>query len=231
MKKGTKQENSFKDFKDSFSYGKRNDLNFKFLSHLNDKQAADFLEGLLKRIGGALDDGGWDRIVDHLIEGQTLGYSGPSNFPYESGPFTHPARPVSSSTAALLTSSGHFAAGDDPNPFGIENMPQEEAVTRIDDFLKEEPVLSEIPMSTPKDKLRVRHGGYDVEGAMADHNVVFPLDPLRVLARKGAVGKLSETAYSFVGACSQIRLRKRTGPQWVSMIREQAVDVLLLVPV
>lgn len=222
---------SFKDFKNSFSYGKRNDLNFKFLSHLSDEQAADFLEGLLKKVGVALDDGGWDRIVDHLIEGQTLGYSEPSKFTYESGPCTSPAKPASSSTAALLTSSGHFVEGEDPNPFGVENMTQEEAVTRIDDFLKEEPVLSEIPISTPKEKLRVRHGGYDIEGAKTDYNVAFPLEPLRVLARKGAVGKLAETAYSFVGACSQIRLKKRTGPGWVSMIQEREVDVILLVPV
>ena len=77
MKKKTDPNESFKDFKDSFSYGKRNDLNFKFLSHLSEEQAADFLEGLLKKIGTSLNDGGWDRIIDHLIDGQSLGYAGP----------------------------------------------------------------------------------------------------------------------------------------------------------
>ena len=231
MKKQVEPAQSFKDFKDSFSYGKRGDLNFKFLSHLSEEQAANFFEKLLKKLGNTLNDGNWNRIIRHVIDGQILGYSEPAKFTYDSGPFTRLSKTVSSSKVALLTSSGHFVDGDDPKPFGIENMSQEEAEQRIEEFLRAEPELSQIPASTQMDKLRVRHGGYDVKGAQADHNVVFPLEPLRSLEKRGTIGKLADIAYSFVGACSQIRLRDKTGPQWVSLLKKRAVDVILLVPV
>lgn len=231
MSKKPMPRESFKDFTDSFSYGKRNDLNFKFLSHLSEEQAGDFLEGLLKKIGDCINDGNWERITRHLTDGQILGYAGPSKFTYNSGPFVESPKPLSDSKIALLTSSGHFAEGDDPKPFGIQNMSQEEAIERIDEFLKEEPELSKIPVSAPAEKLRVRHGGYDISGALEDPNAAFPLGPLIELEKKGTIGKLAEYAYSFVGACAQIRLRKHAGPRWASMLKERAVDTVLLVPV
>jgi hypothetical protein len=84
-----------------------------------------------------------------------------------------------------LSSSGHFVEGDDPKPFGMENMSQKEAEDRIIDFLKEEPLLSEIPIQTPENKLRVRHGGYDIHGAKTDPNVNFPITRLRELEDDG----------------------------------------------
>ncbi len=231
MKKEKEQRESFKEFKDSFSYGKRGNLNFKFLAQFSEERAADFLEALLQKLGDTLNDGDWGKIVDHVIEGQSLGYSKPSQFTYDSGPFQPLSKPVSSLKVSLLTSSGHFVDGDDPNPFGVKNMSQEEATERIKEFIKAEPELSRIPTSTPMDNLRVRHGGYDVSGAKTDHNVAFPLGPLNTLEKKGVIGTLADSAYSFVGACSQVRLRDKVGPKWVSMMKEQGVEALLLVPV
>jgi hypothetical protein len=37
---------------------------------------------------------------------------------------------------AVLSSSGHFIEGDDPKPFGVVDMSQEEAIDRIGDFSK-----------------------------------------------------------------------------------------------
>jgi len=50
-------------------------------------------------------------------------------------------------------------AGDDPQPFGLKKMTQAEAEARIFDFLKEEPVLCEIPREARPEDLEVRHGG------------------------------------------------------------------------
>ena len=66
----------------------------------------------------------------------------------------------------------------------------------------------------------MRHGGYDVTGAVADPNVAFPLELLRRLTAEGHIGKLAPEAYSFVGACSQTRLLKRSGPLWVKRFQE-----------
>jgi hypothetical protein len=225
------QKESFEEFKNSFSYGSRNDLNFKFLKALDDAEAARFFQELLRKLGECLDDGEWDRLVTHLVEWQTEGYSDPGRFAYDNGPFVATPKPLSESKLALITSTGHFVEGDDPKPFGVSNMTNEEAIRRIGDFLKAEPRLSVIPTDTPPEKLRVRHGGYDTHGARADHNAVLPLEPLKELARRGAIGELADEAYSFVGACAQTRMLKQTGPRWVSMLAERAVDTVLLVPV
>ena len=122
-------------------------------------------------------------------------------------------------------------AGEDPEPFGVKDMTQDEAVRRIDDFLKAEPTLTAIPMDTPQDELRVRHGGYDIRGVQADPNVAFPVDRLREFTDQGLIGKLLSNAYSFVGAAAQFRIINHAGPKWVDLLKAQNVDAALLVPV
>ncbi|MFQ5611416.1 MAG: glycine/sarcosine/betaine reductase selenoprotein B family protein [Anaerolineae bacterium] len=223
-------DETFEEFKNSFWYGSRSDLGFKFLASLSGQEAADFLQGLLWRLGDALDSGDWDSLAEYVIDGQVRAYAKESSWAYDDGPFTRLQKPVSESRLALLTSSGHFVAGADPEPFGIKDMTQAEAAAKIMDFLKAEPKLSSIPVDTPPDRLRVRHGGYDIRGAQLDPNVVLPLAILRKLEGEGRIGELWPEAYSFVGACSQTRLLKRAGPSWAEMLRQQQIEAVLLVP-
>jgi hypothetical protein len=158
----------------------------------------------------------------------------PSNEPgrvFDSGPFAAMPKPVSSARIALLTSSGHFVAGHDPQPLGVREMSQEEATRRIDEFLKAKPTLSVIPSDTPTERLQVRHGGYDIRGALADPNVSFPLDRMRHLARAGVIGELASEAYSFVGAAAQACIIGESGPAWTSRLKERRVEAAVLVPV
>lgn len=222
---------TFSDFRKSFFYGSRSNLNFKFIEHLTDEQADEFLQGLLREVAGAYDDGNPDRIFTHMLEWQTTGYQKQENFDYREGPFVKLPRPVKETTVALLTSSGHFVAGDDPRPFGLAHMTQQEAEDRIFDFLRAEPVLSDIPRQTPLENLEVRHGGYDVCSSRADTNATFPLEILTTLEREGKIGRLAATAYSFVGACSQMRLLKKTGPEWAAKLLAADVAAAVLVPV
>ena len=127
--------------------------------------------------------------------------------------------PLSDARLMLLTSSGHFVKGDDPNPLGVEQMTQTQAEQQIMSFIKKAPVLSTIPVDTPTDRLVVRHGGYDVRGARRDPNVSLPLQRLRELAADGVFAGLSDPVYSFVGACSQVRLLKKDGPDWVAAVQ------------
>jgi hypothetical protein len=224
-------QESFADFKNSFSYGTRTDLNFKFLKNLSDADAALFFQGLLHKLGDALDEGDLNRVEEHIRSWQARAYAGPSRWVYDDGPFTPLPKPLAAARIALLTSSGHFVEGDDPAPLGVKGMTQAEAAARIDDFLKEEPVLSAVPVATPADRLRVRHGGYDIRSAQADPEVAFPVGALRELAQAGVIGELAPVAYSFTGACAQLPLLKRAGPQWVELLQAQAVDGVVLVPV
>jgi hypothetical protein len=222
---------TFTDFKNSFAYGTRSDLNFKFLKNLSDEDAASFFQGLLQDLSNTLDDGNLQRLYKHVSALQARAYAGPGRWVYADGPFAPLAKPLAAARLALLTSSGHFVDCDDPEPFGIKHMTQAEAAARIDDFLKQEPVLSVIPADTPEAQLRVRHGGYDIRSAQADPNVAFPLTHLRALAQEGMIGELAPQAYSFVGACAQLPLLKQTGPKWVELLQAQAVDAAVLVPV
>jgi hypothetical protein len=222
---------TFEEFKDSFSYGSRSDLNAKFLKNLTPDEAADFIQGLLWKLGDTIDDGHVERLVDHLYEWQIRGYTGEPQWEYDQGPFASLRKPVSGSRLVLLTSSGHFVAGDDPEPLGVENLSEEEAIERIVDFMRTEPTLSPVPADTPVESLRVRHPGYDVRGARTDPNVVFPLEHLRDLEREGIIGELAPSAYSFVGTCSQRLLLGEAGPQWAWSLGRQGIDVALLVPV
>ncbi len=221
---------TFGEFKDSFSYGSRSDLNFKFLKGLSDEAAATFLKGLLRKLGDTLVDGDLTRIREHIHEGQVQSYSAPGSWSYDDAPFTPMRKPVSLARLALVASSGHFVAGQDPEPFGVKDMTQEEATLRIDEFLREAPVLTEIPFEAPREQLRVRHGGYDIRACQADPNVVFPIEHLVQLQREGAIGALLPHAYSFVGAAAQRRLLKETAPQWAELLKCQQVDGALLVP-
>jgi D-proline reductase (dithiol) PrdB len=223
---------SFEDFKNSFSYGSRTDLNFKFLAKLSEQEAAAFFQELLWKLGDSFDDGRLSRIVDHVNEWQVKSYAATKkNFTYDDGPFQPLAKPVPQSRLALITSSGHFVAGDDPEPFGVADMTQQEAIKRIEEFVKEAPTLSSIPMDTSHPQLRVRHGGYDIRSAQADPNVALPLEILREMDGDGIIGELAQQAYSFVGACAQRRLLKRNGPQWVDLFKAEKIEAVLLVPV
>ncbi len=225
---------TFAEFKDSFSYGSRTDLLFKFLKGLPEKDSADLLQDLLQLIGETTDDGDPSRLFQRVYEAQHLSYSGPgfkASWEYDDAPFTPLKKPVSEARIGLLTSTGHFAAGDDPEPFGVEDMTQAEATDRVSEFGKAAPELSAIPVDTSLEKTRVRHAGYDIRAAVEDRNICMPIDRLLEFEDSGVIGELASPAYSFVGLTSQIRLLKEVLPGWVATIREQRWDAALLVPI
>jgi len=222
---------TFEDFKRSFSYGSRSDLSFKFLAGMSDADAAEFLQCLLTKIGQVFDGGDFLDVIEHVVNGQIQAYSAPGKWAYDDAPFSSLEKPLSQSRLALITSTGHFIAGQDPEPFGLKEMTQQQAVERIRDFLKAAPTLSAIPVDTPRKDLRVRHGGYDIRGVQADPNVALPLDRLREFKREGRIGGLLPEAYSFVGAAAQLQIINQAGPVWVDLIKGQDVEAALLVPV
>ncbi|MCL1593747.1 MAG: glycine/betaine/sarcosine/D-proline family reductase selenoprotein B [Actinomycetia bacterium] len=231
----TETQESFESFRRSFSYGARNDLNFKFLKSLTDEEAGQFFQDLLHLLGDAYDSGDVAPLIERAYEAQVAGYnpspSGPPpKYLYQDGPFSAAETAVANARLGLLTTSGHFLKGDDPEPFGEPALTQNDAVARIGDFLTDHPTLSEIPSKTPGDDLRVRHGGYDIRAALKDPNVTFPIDRLNEAATQGRIQELAPTFYSFPGATAQGRLRREL-PGWIDRIKSERVDYMLLVPV
>lgn len=226
---------TLEEFKNSFFYGSRSNLNAKFLASLSSADAADVIAGLLDTIDDVLDRGDAAALVERFIASQQLAYKPAegevARFVYDDAPFTSLVKPIAQSRVALVTSSGHFVAGDDPQPFGIADMTQAEAEARISEFLRAAPTLASIPSDTSAADLRVRHGGYPIAAVTDDHQVALPIGHLRHLAEQGRIGELADRAYSFVGAAAQLRLRDHVAPEWAERLQSDEVDLVLLVPV
>ena len=225
---------TLEDFKNSFSYGSRNDLSFKFLKRLPPADAAEFFRLILLEIGELFDGGTPQALIDLAYEWQVRAYQPRPDekrpFTYEDRPFTPLARSLEDATVGLVTSSGHFDAANDPKPFGIEDMTQEQATERIEDFLRATPELTAISRDTDPSALRVRHPGYDIRSVLRDPGVAFPQTHLLEAEEDGTIGRLADEMYSFVGACAQGRIRREV-PIWVDRWKAAGIDVLLLVPV
>lgn len=225
-------DETFRDFRDSFFYGSRCDLNFKFLKSLPEEEAARLFEELLHTLGDSIDDGDTNRLAALVAAWQTHAYNAhPPRTEYDDGPFTPLSTTLSQARLALLTSSGHYVAGHDPQPLGHTNMTQEEAIKLMPTFMRRPAALAAIPLDTPPDQLRVRHGGYDIRSTEADPGVTFPLNHLRALAREGLIGSLVDPAYSFIGVTAQRRLLNHEGPQWVQQLQAHGAQGAVLVPV
>ena len=228
----TETSETFDEFRRSFSYGSRNNLNFKFMKSMSDADAATFLAAVLQQLGDAYDSGDVSPMIDTAIEAQIAGYAPkpadpPPMFEFDSGPFMPVDTPVGEATIGLLTTSGHFLAHDDPEPNG---MTQADAIDRISESLRGTPILSEIPRTSPVESITVRHGGYDITSSEIDPNVSFPIDRMNDLEREGAIGALASTYFSFPGATSQGRLKRELGG-WIDRIKAENLDYMLLVPV
>ena len=225
------EKETFDDFRSSFSYGSRSDLLFKFLKSGSEQLADEFLQELLSLTGDLIDDGEPTASVEAIVRAQTAAYAGTDNFEYEDKPFTPLPKPVSESKIALLTTTGHFVEGDDPNPFGIEDLTQEQASKMTADFGRANPELSEIPTSTPREQTHVRHGGYDIRATAADRNVSLPIDRLNELAEEGVIGEFISPAFSFGGLASQLRLKKQRAHEWAEQVKAAGAEAAVLLPI
>jgi Glycine/sarcosine/betaine reductase selenoprotein B (GRDB) len=232
MKDGTTE--SFEEFKNSFSYGSRNDLSFKFLKGLSSGEAAEFLRLLLEEVGELFDATSTDRLLDLVYDWQVKAYQpavdAKRTYIFDDRPFTPLAKPLSETTLGLVTSSGHFVSGDDQSALDQDDLTQEWAVARINEFLRAVPVLNEIPRDLAPEEIRVRHPGYDIRSVSHDLGVALPRGPLVEAEDAGRIGRLASTLFSFVGACSQGRLKNELD-EWVQRWKNEGIEALFLVPV
>ena len=86
---------------------------------------------------------------------------------------------------------------------------------------------------TPDRDILMSHAStnFDRTGFQQDVNVVFPLERLRELEAAGAIGSVAAYHYSFMGAFLEPHEYEETAREVASMLKRDAVDVALLVPV
>ncbi len=212
-----------------FFCGSRTDLFHKWFKAGPEEIADEYLQELLRLTGQLIDDGDTVPIVEVIVLAQSKAYAGAGHFVYDTGPFATLEQPLSESRVALLTTSGHFAEGDDPDPFGMENLTQGQVVKMSVEMGKADPTLSEVPVPTTRDRTRVRHTGYDIRAAEADRNTSFPIDRMLEFEKDGVIGKFVDPAFSFVGLTSQLRLRKQIAPAWAERAKSAGAQGAVLV--
>lgn len=123
-------------------------------------------------------------------------------------------KPVSEARLGLVASGGIYVEG------------------QVAFHYKDDTSFRIIDTATPTDQLRATHFAYDLSDARSDPNVVFPLDPLRALAKDGVLGELSPRAYTFMGGIySSRKVRELLAPEIARRLVEDQVDLVLLVPV
>lgn len=225
---------TFKEYVDSFSYGSRTDLLFKFLKNLPEEAAEQFLQSVLRELGNMSDTGDPAPLFDLIYQAQLAAYSPPDEDPhwkYDDAPFAPLTKPLSKMRVGLLTSSGHHIDGVPNAPPELAGYSQEEASKHTAEFGRAKPFLSEVPIDLPPEQLAVLQPGYDVRAARIDRNTVLPIDRMKELAAEGVIGEFAPTAYSFIGLTSQIRLSKEDAPQWAERAKAEGWEAAVLVPV
>ena len=82
-----------------------------------------------------------------------------------------------------------------------------------------------------RQKLGIKHHGYDHRFAKEDINVNLPLDRLSELASAGEIGSVSDDTEVLMGLIPNVvPLVRETIPQLVEKLRSDSVDAALLVP-
>lgn len=133
-------------------------------------------------------------------------------------PWTPLARPLSEARVALVTTAGLHVRGD--RPFVTDHTTPDQSYRRL-------------PSATPATEIVQSHTsiGFDRTGIQRDVNVTYPIDRLRELQQRGAVGSLAENFYSFMGALRTWDILEReTGPEVASLMQQDGVEVVLLTP-
>lgn len=123
--------------------------------------------------------------------------------------------PLAQCRIAIVTTAGLHRKGD--RPFGPSAVATDYRI---------------IPGDTPAAELTISHQSvnFDRSGFQEDHNVVFPIDRLRELARDGVIGAVAAYHYSFMGAATITKLEPKAR-ELAGLLRQDRIDAVLLTPV
>ena len=132
-------------------------------------------------------------------------------------PWTPYTGQPSAQTFALVTSGGLYLKDSQP-AFDTTSI-------------HGDPSLREIPKDVRQEDIGIAHAQYDHSLAEEDINVIFPIHRLIELEEEKVIGKLVDTNYSFSYVNDVVTLVTKTIPEFISRIKSDGVDVLLLVPV
>ena len=132
----------------------------------------------------------------------------------DGAPFARPGKPLASCRVAIVTTAGLHRRDDRAFGPGEQTYRVIAADTPAADILQSHTSL-----------------GFDRVAIMRDLNITFPVDRLRELVARGAIGGLGPHHYSFMGALREAgRVEGETGPEVGRRLRADGVDVALITP-
>jgi D-proline reductase (dithiol) PrdB len=134
-------------------------------------------------------------------------------------PWTPLAKPLAASRLALVSTAGFVLPGQEPFSASV----------RGGDYS-----FREIPSDADVGTLIDTHRSetFDHQAMQRDPNLAFPIDRVRELAAEGRIGEVNRRHLSFMGSITAPgRLMRDSAPEAARRLREDGVDVALLVPV
>src|SRR6266699_3624755 len=110
---------SLKAFAASLYHAERADNSFKFLKNFSEEDLASFLQGLLRQVGDAIDDGSTEALARYVEQGQVAAYvptQTPTSFrpDFPDAPFAPLRKPLREATVALFSSGAVYLDDQDP---------------------------------------------------------------------------------------------------------------------
>jgi D-proline reductase (dithiol) PrdB len=152
--------------------------------------------------------------LDRLPEGNRKNLLAVAVQVNETTPFVVPGKPVTACRLAIVTTAGLHRRGD--RPFG----PGDQSYRVI---AGDTPTVDIVQSHTSL--------GFDRVPIMRDVNISFPVDRLRELVARGALGGLAPSHYSFMGAQRELtRIDGETGPEVGRRLREEGADLAFITP-
>jgi D-proline reductase (dithiol) PrdB len=135
-----------------------------------------------------------------------------------STPFTPLRKPLDRCRLALVTTGGVHTR--DQTPFDMSDK-------------NGDPSYREIPSDISVGQLTITHDYYHHADALADPNLVLPIEPLRQLMQEGMIGSVGPRFFSFMGHMQGEHIKilsQITLPEVGAALREDEVDVAFLTP-
>jgi len=127
------------------------------------------------------------------------------------------AKPLNECKVALVVTAGAYLADKQPR-FDTRNALGDDSY-RV------------IPGETAAEEIALSHPGYDTKRAVQDLDTVFPFQLLRQMRQKGIIGAVAPRHFSFMGYIPRPeRLLWNNAPRVARMLREDGVDLAILVP-
>jgi D-proline reductase (dithiol) PrdB len=137
-------------------------------------------------------------------------------------PWTPLRKPLHQCGVALISSAGMALATD--KPFDQE-------VERQNPWFSD-PSFRVIPRDTTAEDIRVYHLHINPDFIQQDINCALPVKRLVELEASGDIGHAAPSHYSFIGyTCQPERLLDESVPEIIRKLRDETVDVVVLVPI